>query len=329
MPIYVFDPVGNLSDNLVTNESAQVLSVNGVDHNYIIPVFAPFYGNSLVVVDQTNGEILDPGVDYELTHEFREMSTHVNSGIYGSFTFTDSNRSGFFRIRYQTLGGDFVDTTTQALSDGLALLADLRTIDWSDIVGVPTVFPPSPHTQPVTDIESVTQLIAAIQSATTAISAGSREIHMNDIIDLDSTYITPLFTNLQNIATEIRNKNLTNNIYHEQTSPGITRTDAGNYLAGQWSDLPLQVKPATGISGTFEIKYDLKAVTVPANTDYDVRFVVNGLVVSKSYINGAYVGLDDTMTVKLQIKPRTTNISEFVIADVNYTSSLSIERKSN
>lgn len=327
MPIYVFDPVGNLPANLVNNESAQVNTINGVDHNYIIPLNAPFYGDSLVVVDEDSGQQLTPGTDFELTHEFREMSDHVNKDVFGSFTFTDVNRTGNFRIRYRTIGGDFVNGTTQALTDGLNALATLRNIDWDTITNVPSVFPPSPHTHPVTDVESVQQLITALQATATAIQASSRDIHMADIVDLNTGLINPLFQNLQNIATEIRTKSAATTIYAEQTTPGTTTTNLGPVAGGTWEDLPLQITPASGKSGTFEITHSVDLRTTP-QVEYEVRFVINNSDVAKSYINGALVGLDDTMTVKVQVR-LAGNVTDCLVADTDHSSALTIKHISN
>lgn len=328
MAIFTYDPVGNLAANLIQNELAQVNSINGLDHNYIIPLNAPFYGNGLVVVDEASGQILTPGVDYELTHEFRDMTAHVNTAVYGSFTFTDPNRTGNFRIRYQTLGGDFVDATTQALTDGLDALANLQTIDWDDIIGVPATFPPSPHTQPVTDIESVQQAIDAIQACTAAIAANSRHIHIADIIDLETEYVNPLFALLQDIATELRNQVITNQLYSEQITPGNVDTDLGAKPADTWFDLPLQLSPATGLDGRYKISHSVDIVTVPA-TDFRVRFVIDDAVLAKSYLNGAIMGLNDSMVVKVQAMVKGTPVTSCKIANVDHSSQLTIERHGN
>lgn len=331
MAYYTFDPLGNLPANLIPSESHTITAINGIDHNYIVPRNAPFYAESMVVVRVADGAILKPGIDFEYTHDFVQATTKINRPINGSITFLDPNMNGEFNLTYRTIGGDYVTDTTRAIADGLVAASTVGVVIWDDIVGLPATFPPTPHTHPVTDIESVQQIIDALQAMVAAVSANNRDIHLSDVIDLDIEYIDPLMDRLDAIANAIITTGFNDNLYYEQITPGLNLVDLGAQVDGEWFDTPLQLTPAPGQTGSFELSWDLKIETNVAKTEYEVehRFVINGSPVPRSNLNGAILGLSDAHSVKLQARIIGASVTECKVSDTNFSSQLTIKRLGN
>jgi hypothetical protein len=240
MSLYPFDQTGLNPANRISNEAHVVSAINGTDHNYIVPENAPFFKESLVVVNTATGQILEPGVDYTFTHKFGEAEAHMARKLYGSFTFLNPNTTGTFRIAYQTLGGDFVTNFTRAIGNGIAALAGLLTVDWTTLSGLPPTFPVTSHTHPVTGVDGVKQFLDIMALIKEGIIDPNQSLHLDDVVDLDKRFITPLMLGLQDIrATIATSQNA--NLPWTSISTASSSTDLGAKINGTWFDLPLTV----------------------------------------------------------------------------------------
>lgn len=327
--MYPFDSTGIATSNLISGEEHAITSVSAGFNNYIVPVSAPFFRTSLVVIDKLTGTILDEGIDYIVTHKFQEAIDNVALDIYGSITFTDEARTGTVVIRYQTLGGDYVNTQSQAINNGLDTLANLNSRDWDFIANVPLVFPSTPHNHTVTDIDAVNEILDEIILMRQAMENPFTELHMSDIVDLNTEYTIPIRNNLQAIADAINNQAASTRIPFEMATPGRAPTTLGQANDGEWKDTPLAATPS--MLGTYKIDWHTfcRAPDVTVPHSFETRFVVNNSVIDRSYSNHTAIGLDPSMNVRLQVRIVGAATADLRIADLDHSCSLFISRLGN
>lgn len=334
---YPFDESGILPSNLV-REQKSVTNVNGIDHNYVIPEGAPFHGASMVVYHKETARYLEKDVDYYLTHIFEEASDAIGRSIHSGVTFIDKNITGTFNLSYQTIGGSWVNSDTIAVNDGLNSLAALLTIRWEEVVPNNMTFPPTRHTQPVTDIEAVTEIINSMKDLTDAIKSGSRDIYMKDIKDVESAYIQPTLTALYAIVGAIKAKENAAYLTHMYSSPKNILTSLGNVPEGEWIETPLSCTVPR--AGSWLISWDVNAIIEGAlNGDglpeggnlkpaLYVKAKINGSDIATSVVNGAIVPLNKDIEVTLHIMLAEES-GKVIIANNLFSSCLTMMRVSN
>lgn len=307
MAFYPFDPNGILASNLLTDELHTVSSVNGINHQYMVPRDAPFFDSSMVVVDADSGTILTKGIDYDLGWPFDAGLSEVGVGLSGAVYLIDKNKTANFKLRYQTLGGDFVTATTRLITDGLKTLNDLTLVKWDDIAPatIPTTWPATPHTQTVTDVEAVVELIDGINAVVNALTSAPPYIHVADIIDLDSQYFQPMIQATEDIADAIRNnlsKSLNYEIYKLPLNPTVTL----NTLLNTWQDTGLVGAPP--LDGTYIINKNFHPLfQAGENPAFRTRVVISsnsGVSYNEfpdGYLDGVPLGITSGWLVKLQV----------------------------
>ncbi|WP_257291938.1 tail fiber domain-containing protein [Endozoicomonas sp. ONNA1] len=181
---YDFDSTGLLPDNKIKDE-LHVLSVgNGSDYQFIIARAAPFFQNSIEVFHIPSQRTLTQGVDYILTHRYREASDEVGTGIYGSVTFLDKDLSGQVRLNYQTLGGEFVLNEPLILSTVIGDLSGHRVIDWADIANTPATFPPVYHKHQEVDVGSFQELVSEVKAINDTLKGEGHVNHQHRIAQI-------------------------------------------------------------------------------------------------------------------------------------------------
>lgn len=322
--LFTFDPAGNLTANRIHNESHTVSIINGVDHNYLIPVNAPFFDESMVVIDPINGNALVEDVDFFFAYPFEDATDKVGSPISGAIVLLDPNRSGQFKLNYQTLGGEYVNQTTQAIQDGLDTLTALRLRRWSDIVNLPAVFPPTPHTHRLADVAGITDILAMFTRLEAAILSPERNIHMSDIVDLNEGFVIPIQTALSEVSTAIANLSATRNIHHVERV-----TDGSDILltplsVDQW--LPIPISLTVQQDGTYQILFsgNPRILTYSGIGDYEMRYLVDGLPISKSSLTGSYVGLSIGKVLQVEIRVLGDSPTRIQVSGSDIACSLSI-----
>jgi len=196
---YPFDSTGKLPSNKITNELHTINSVNGVDHNAIIPDAAPLYADSLVVV-RDDGSYLEHGVDYEYIFNWEQAEQAVGSNIIGGLVFLDKNILGTFGLQYQTLGGVHVDSPANTIQSGLIALHQGVNVDWST---APATFPPTEHTHPLEAQPGMNQIYAMLGHIRDAVSDPGGLIQLEDVSDIDQAFINPLLGRLDQIIAAL------------------------------------------------------------------------------------------------------------------------------
>lgn len=190
---YPFDPTGNLLANKIVNEQQILTATNFRDFHFIVPKWAPYFSDSLVIkhraLDNTVRTLVE-GIDFYCTHWFISASRACAKPIYGSISFLNTSLAGVITLTYQTLGGIWtLDTAliNQILADSLN---NPRTTAWDVVSNMPTRFPPIDHEWDLVDMVGATQLAAAIagvESALRQTGTGGIESH---IVDMNNPHQT-------------------------------------------------------------------------------------------------------------------------------------------
>jgi hypothetical protein len=162
---YPFDPTGSLASNLITGEQQILTAVNWTDYQFIVPRWAPFFYDSLVVTltdTQGNTRTLVEGEDYYACFEFISASRACAKPIWGGVQFINPLLSGVIKLQYQTLGGIWTLDTT-AISALLAdRLANPRISAWEQVVDQPVMFPVIDHEWDLVDLVGASDIVTAL-----------------------------------------------------------------------------------------------------------------------------------------------------------------------
>lgn len=145
---YPFDPTGSRPSNLVPDDQQIVSNPNFRDYFFLVPRFAPYFGDSLVVTfwDQNNNSrILTKNVDYYMTHWFISASRACAADVFGSISLLNKQLSGRVSMKYQTVGGDWVQSEADIAEILANKLQNPRITTWEQVVNIPYSFPVIDH----------------------------------------------------------------------------------------------------------------------------------------------------------------------------------------
>ena len=174
---YEFDPTGRHEANLIKGERHTITDSNRTPQNIIVPGFAPFFENSLIVTDISTGYRLLEGIDYTLEWPVTEAAKNTENYVplYGAIQFIDLKLTGQYELQYQTIGGAYA-LDGVAIAQALANQANdpLKTT-YSAIVGKPLTFPPLEHVHSVQDFVGFDDLVDAVNKLIEAIQLLARE----------------------------------------------------------------------------------------------------------------------------------------------------------
>ena len=199
-PLYAFDSTGTLSANLITNETHNVVISNGINAYLIVPNAAPFYGNTMLVINSSGG-VLTQGVDYFLVLPWGQGSTSTGQPVFGAICLVPSYPLNIYTLRYQTMGGEYVINTLNTITSGIvASYEQYITLDWST---APAAFPASPHTEMLSGISGMTQVYQMLNNIANAIMQPTAGVTYNDVKDLDLVYVTSTLTPILNLVNSI------------------------------------------------------------------------------------------------------------------------------
>lgn len=163
--VYPFDPTGTLASNKITGEQQTITAVNWMDYHFIVPSFAPFFADTLVVqFKDTNGvtKTLVEGQDYLIAYEFISASRSCAKRIWGGISFIDTNLAGVVSLTYQTVGGTWT-LNSQAIAQILQDKIDNpRTTAWEEVVDMPVMFPVIDHEWDLVDMVGASEIVTAL-----------------------------------------------------------------------------------------------------------------------------------------------------------------------
>ena len=108
--VYAFDPEGTLSANRIEGEQHTITPRNGIDFNYIIPRYAPFFQKDFKVytlTQQGTKKYLVEGVDFNYGYRFLGAIKNTGLAVYGAIRFVNRQYAGDIYLEYRTLGGEW------------------------------------------------------------------------------------------------------------------------------------------------------------------------------------------------------------------------------
>ena len=147
-PQYQVDLTGLLASNKIVEESQTLSSANGVKQQLLIPIFAPYFGNSLQVQYYSpSGDKItaQSGVDYVCVMRQLEMSHLCQSDIYSGILAINPALRGAMFLTYQTLGGGFSVDRRSMMEELVRVAHETRFIGWNAVTGKPVYFPVAGH----------------------------------------------------------------------------------------------------------------------------------------------------------------------------------------
>ena len=165
--VYAFDPEGTLSANRIEGEQHTITPRNGIDFNYIIPRYAPFFQKDFKVytlTQQGTKKYLVEGVDFNYGYRFLGAIKNTGLAVYGAIRFVNRQYAGDIYLEYRTLGGEW---TLDAADIGRILLEwqlNPITTTWEQVVDKPLVFPVLTHRHDIETFVSFDKVVEAIRS---------------------------------------------------------------------------------------------------------------------------------------------------------------------
>lgn len=162
--IYPYDPTGLASTNLVQNEQHTTTEANFRDYLFIVPQYAPFFAEGLIVQLNTGTDTvtLIEGEDYSPALVFVGATRSLGKPVYGAISLNNTNLIGIVSITYQTLGGEWVADQQQVLVNLSEMNYNPRLTIWDNVTNVTNEFPPNQHYNDVANAYGMVELVNAI-----------------------------------------------------------------------------------------------------------------------------------------------------------------------
>lgn len=158
-------PTYNLND-IVSNESHAVSVVNSDTYHTLIPLYGPFFKESVNLVHVSSSGVVTPqvpGVDFNFALMWISASRVLNDILYGAVTIQTPKDNGYYRFNsYKTAGSQWNIPVNQVYAFLVNNAYNPRIASWEQVIGEPALYPPTPHTQPLTDFKGFDEFILAI-----------------------------------------------------------------------------------------------------------------------------------------------------------------------
>lgn len=176
---YPFDGSGVATTNAIAAEIQTLTVVNYRDYHYVVPNFAPFFAESLVVrfrsdpVDQFVD--LTEGIDYYPALQYIGASRATGKPVYGAISFNNLTLNGEVEISYQTVGGEWTLDIPKLTEITANIIHNPRTTTWESITNPPDHFPPLAHAWQLDDMVGQQEILEALDGIEQAILAGDAD----------------------------------------------------------------------------------------------------------------------------------------------------------
>jgi hypothetical protein len=167
---YPLDLTGINPVNLVRNEPQSLLSNQ---FRAIVPDYGPFFTKGLIITDLANNQVLVPHTQYTCCELIQDATTETGLEVMGVILIIDQTVSANVELTYQVLGGQY-SYSTDALINMLATLQlDDRAVQWGQIIGIPSAFPPTQHLHDLGDTYGWQFVVDALDNVRQALLIGS------------------------------------------------------------------------------------------------------------------------------------------------------------
>ena len=182
---FPYNPSGDIPECDIVDERHSLVSINTDQYQFIIPKYAPFFDESIVVKQESTNKVLVKGTDYILTHRYYTASNTLKRDVYSSITFTNKNITGSILVSYATLGGDYTGKSDVLLQRLVNDITYHRSVKWEDVVNIPGDFPPKYHVHKNSDIHDMDDVIDAISGITAVLLGENRPNHIHPIANIE------------------------------------------------------------------------------------------------------------------------------------------------
>lgn len=181
--LYPEDLNGTLASNLIKDEPQTLQAPGPTDYYFIIPKAAPFFVDSLVVINTATGLPYVEGDDYQVGHQFIEAMDSIGRPIAGSIRFMRSTIVGQVKLTYRTIGGDWGFSDQAILRELSNKHLNPLIRSWGDIDVLPYSFPVLAHDQRIDSLvgsEQINATLIHIAEILEATAEGTSASHIND-----------------------------------------------------------------------------------------------------------------------------------------------------
>ena len=236
--------------NRITNEAA---SIGVGQQRLVIPVYHPFFRESLILVDNATGSPLTDA-QFFCTDLDQELTMRCAKEIYTAIVIADVTVSNDIRLTYQSIGGPYA-RDRQALITWLEQRKDTGgNEDWADVTDKPKLYNPEMgHKHLLAHIYGMEYVVAGLKRVEEAVIIGDHGAYAKVQQNLDRLMALAT-TRGHQIATEVINNRITG------VTSGISKDALGLGLLENLSPLSRNLareiaKPSYGLPSVFEDHY--------------------------------------------------------------------------
>lgn len=177
---YPVDLTGRSPDNQIVGEEHLLVDHDGINPRVFALHHGGFYTRGLIVYDDQYEE-LRPNVDYVATYVYEDASYRTGLEVCGVIVVTNPAVNNTVYVTAQIVGGDYAynldatETTVQYIADN-----PFDPIQWADMVGDPTNFPPGGISGEVWELDGFERLNTALFALRRAVVVGDQP-YMDDL----------------------------------------------------------------------------------------------------------------------------------------------------
>lgn len=236
--LYPEDLNGTNPANLITNEPQTLQSPGPEDYYFIIPHAAPFFVDSLIVINAATGLPYVKGDDYQVGHLFIEAMNSIGRPMAGSIRFMRPTITGQVLLTYRTLGGPWGFSDQDILRELSNKLVNPLIRSWGDIAPLPYSFPPLPHDQRINTLIGSAEINETLKEIATILEATAEGTSQSHITDYNNPHRTTAFqVGLGNVPNFL----MATDLQHEDANQNNLFTNPRGVLllVQKWAIAPL------------------------------------------------------------------------------------------
>lgn len=159
------DLVGDKDINYVQDESHEIVETSD---RIFVPVHGPFYRESLEIIDKVTGKKLIDNKDYNVLHLLSEVTKLSTKEVF-AVIYISKKETSKVSISYRVPGGKYTDLSDLYRELIKNYAGYRKPVYWSEILGLPEVFPVVPHKHDIMDLVDVGDLTTALDLVINAI----------------------------------------------------------------------------------------------------------------------------------------------------------------
>lgn len=161
IPVYPWNPFMTIEDSNIKNEVIKVPANNPE----FVPRGVPFFSRGLVLRRKDNQRELIEGSDYYYARPFRKFTNDFGRNAYGSIVLRNHVAEIEVElVTYATVGIPFNLDDIKLATYVANLQNNDREADFSQLINVPSAFPPIPHQWPLNQTYDYLELMTRMES---------------------------------------------------------------------------------------------------------------------------------------------------------------------